>query len=261
MKIRNFILALTALCSLTASALTREDLIRGVAELNANVPISMGMMGNITSATVDSDTIVYNISLDGLGDMTLNQTTTEDIQKKLLLDNIAIVSKFSPELSQSFKILAESNFYLKYLYTNPQSETTVVVTISPKDFVDAQSIEPDYKSLAEYNITTTRNAYPIEMSGMKLIDIQRKGNDVISTAIVDEDVISIETMIENADFMKQYFLRTLQSGAELSTLTQSYIFAKAGYNQVYLYKGSSSGKSVSYSVVPEDIFSITGNIK
>lgn len=260
MKIRNFILALTALCSLTASALTREDLIRGVAELNANVPISMGMMGYITSATVDGDTIVYNVSLDGLGDMTLNRAIMIDNQKKLLIDNLAVMSKFSPELSQSFKTLAESNFYLKYLYTKPQSET-VIVTVSPKDFIDAQSIKPDYKTLADYYITTARQAYPIEMSGMKIIDFSREGNDVISTTIVDEDIIAIETMIENADFMKQYFLRTLQSGAEMSTLTQSYIFAKAGYNQVYLYKGSSSGKNVSYSVVPEDIFSITGNIK
>lgn len=256
MKIRNLILAISLIVGLTASAIDHEELARAVAQINAGMPQPMGTMGTITSATASGDTLIYNLKLDGLGNLPLEYRKSDKAQKKFMLDNIAVMSRLIPDTAASFRLFASENVFIKYIITNPQSQTTAVVVITPADISEADAIKPDYKALTDYNIASAQKSLPIEMGGMKIVEISIRGNDIVTTAMVDEEIASIDDLTNNIGNIKNYYLSLIANGSDIMTMIQSYIMAKAGYSQMFLYKGATTGKTASYSIDPADVVAI-----
>lgn len=257
MKLKTIIvLALAATISASAGAADREDILKDVAKMNAEMPMSMGMMGTMTSISVSGDTIVYNMTIDGLGSIDFKSKKPGKIDKKYTLDNLSLLSQLSGDGGGWYEDLRDCGMYLKYHYLNPHSRQQADVVISPKELSDALDNDPDYKFLTDYMIESTKSTLPMEVGAMKIVEAKLEGNNYVTTAIVDEDVISIERMIENQPLMKENFLLTMKKGAELTAIFNAYVLAKAGYTQVFKYQGSQSGKQVSYQVTPEEILNV-----
>lgn len=95
MKLKTIIvMALAATISASAGAFDREEILKDVAKMNAEMPMSMGMMGTMTSISVSGDTIVYNGIIDGLGSLNLGSDNSIKF-KNYLLNNIAILNEFT----------------------------------------------------------------------------------------------------------------------------------------------------------------------
>lgn len=257
MKLKTIIvLALAATISASAGAFDREEILKEVAKANAQMPTPMGMMGTMTSVSVVGDTVVYNMTIDGYGTVDLPGSKSWKDVKKLMFEYISFVSDSSEKDYVWFESIADCDMYVKYHYLNPHTKKQSGVVLSPDELTDALYSDPDYKFLADYMVKRSVESDPVEMGFMTIMGSKLEGNNIVSTVIVDEDVMSIEGMIENQPLMKENYLQTLKSGTEIGEIYKSYVLAKAGYTQVIIYKGSQSNKQVSYQVTPEDILSI-----
>lgn len=258
MKLKTIIvLALAATISASAGVADREDILKDVAKMNAEMPMSMGMMGTMTSISVSGDTIVYNSIIDGLGSLNLGSDNSIKF-KNYLLNNIAILNEFSVESGVWYENIADNNMYVKHHLENPHTGQIREFVISPSDLQKALDNDPDYKVLTDYMIESTKSTLPMEVGAMKIVEAKLEGNNYVMTAIVDEDVISMDQMIANQAMMKENYLNVLKMRTELRALIDAYTFAKNGYGQSYVYKGSKSGKQTSYQVSADEILKAIG---
>ena len=259
MKLKTIIvMALATTISASAGAFDREEILKDVAKMNAEMPMSMGMMGTMTSISVSGDTIVYNMTIDGLGSIDFKSKKPGKIDKKYTLDNLSLLSQLSGDGGGWYEDLCDCGMYLKYHYLNPHSRQQADVVISPKELSDALDNDPDYKFLTDYMIESTKSTLPMEVGAMKIVEAKLEGNNYVITAIVDEDVISMDQMIANQAMMKENYLNVLKMRTELRALIDAYTFAKNGYGQSYVYKGSKSGKQTSYQVSADEILKAIG---
>ena len=143
--------------------------------------------------------------------------------------------------------------YVKHHLENPHTGQIRESVISPSDLQKALDNDPDYKFLTDYMIESTKSTLPMEVGAMKIVEAKLEGNNYVITAIVDEDVISMDQMIANQAMMKENYLNVLKMRTELRALIDAYTFAKNGYGQSYVYKGSKSGKQTSYQVSADEI--------
>lgn len=258
MKLKTIIvMALAATISASAGAFDREEILKDVAKMNAEMPMSMGMMGTMTSISVSGDTIVYNGIIDGLGSLNLGSDNSIKF-KNYLLNNIAILNEFSVESGVWYENIADNNMYVKHHLENPHTGQIRESVISPSDLQKALDNDPDYKFLTDYMIESTKSTLPMEVGAMKIVEAKLEGNNYVITAIVDEDVISMDQMIANQAMMKENYLNVLKMRTELRALIDAYTFAKNGYGQSYVYKGSKSGKQTSYQVSADEILKAIG---
>ena len=258
MKLKTIIvMALAATISASAGAADREEILKAVAKMNAVMAMSMGMMGTMTSISVSGDTIVYNGIIDGLGSLNLGSDNSIKF-KNYLLNNIAILNEFSVESGVWYENIADNNMYVKHHLENPHTGQIRESVISPSDLQKALDNDPDYKFLTDYMIESTKSTLPMEVGAMKIVEAKLEGNNYVMTAIVDEDVISMDQMIANQAMMKENYLNVLKMRTELRALIDAYTFAKNGYGQSYVYKGSKSGKQTSYQVSADEILKAIG---
>ena len=258
MKLKTIIvMALAATISASAGAFDREEILKDVAKMNAEMPMSMGMMGTMTSISVSGDTIVYTGIIDGLGSLNLGSDNSIKF-KNYLLNNIAILNEFSVDSGVWYENIADNNMYVKHHLENPHTGQIRESVISPSDLQKALDNDPDYKFLTDYMIESTKSTLPMEVGAMKIVEAKLEGNNYVITAIVDEDVISMDQMIANQAMMKENYLNVLKMRTELRALIDAYTFAKNGYGQSYVYKGSKSGKQTSYQVSADEILKAIG---
>ena len=258
MKLKTIIvMALATTISASAGAFDREEILKDVAKMNAEMPMSMGMMGTMTSSSVSGDTIVYNGIIDGLGSLNLGSDNSIKF-KNYLLNNIAILNEFSVDSGVWYENIADNNMYVKHHLENPHTGQIRESVISPSDLQKALDNDPDYKFLTDYMIESTKSTLPMEVGAMKIVEAKLEGNNYVITAIVDEDVISMDQMIANQAMMKENYLNVLKMRTELRALIDAYTFAKNGYGQSYVYKGSKSGKQTSYQVSADEILKAIG---
>ena len=117
MKLKTIIvMALAATISASAGAFDREEILKDVAKMNAEMPMSMGMMGTMTSISVSGDTIVYNMTIDGLGSIDFKSKKPGKIDKKYTLGNLSLLSQLSGDGGGWYEDLCDCGMYLKYHY-------------------------------------------------------------------------------------------------------------------------------------------------
>lgn len=255
---KRIIFAALAIASLTLTAAAdREELIQSIAAANAEMPVSAGMMGTMTSATVNGDTVIYNMVLDemitGLSSNNNGYDRIKDIDKKYLIDVLSLMSDLVPETSDLCEMISDCDMYLKLQYANSRENTVKSITFTPDELFEITVKDPDYKALTEYLIRETQRGLPLSTSGLTITDYRKEGNDIVTYCIVDENVVSYENMKKSTPLIKDTYLQSLQNKSELSIIYSAYAMAKAGYNQVCIYKGSLSGDSFSYKVTSQEV--------
>lgn len=242
--------------SAAVTSADRETLIRSIAEANAQMPMSAGMLGTMTSATVSKDTIIYNMSLDEMITSMSNDSDKRPdtrIDKQYIIDQQSLMVELEPDMGYFYRTVSDCGMYLKLQYHNPRYDTYKSVTLTPGEMRRITVGRPDYGNLADHLIRDTQRGLPVTTSGLTITAFRKEGSDIVTHCTVDEDVASFETMKRNVGLMKDTYLQTLRNKTELTTVYSAYILAKAGYNQKCIYTGSQCGESISYSVTALEI--------
>jgi len=260
---RNLLLAAMILVAFVTPQLivgqniVKDELKKIIAEMNSEMPMSLGSMGIIESISLDGDSIVYNIKCDFYENFT-NGNTAPEIQNSN--DKIKLTFANMAQTDDSFKIflnyLSENGIWFKGDISIGNKSTKF--TISPTEQIKILNSEPNYKLFIEMNIAQTKDSLPLDLGMMKMIGYDLFENNLVATIEIDESQINIANLKSSQESMKNNIINVLKSGNEPILNEVMTNCAMAGYNCVYKYVGNISKENVSITLTTDEILSSLG---
>ena len=210
----------------------------GAEAANAQCPLSLGVMGEMTSMTVEDDVLVmrYDINEDFYSVASLAD------DRQAMRDNAKVMlSNPSGAQRTLMESVVKAGAKMKVSFHGKESDAIASITFRPEELEELlnNDITPDEKLAT--SIASTRQQLPMHIAqGMDVVDLKREGNNVIYVYIVDETMYSIDLFEQNKAQMKETVMSELGSTGAIERQFVELV-GNAGANLVYRYKGDDSG--------------------
>lgn len=211
---------------------------KGVEEANATCPVSLGIMGEMVSMTMEDDVLVmrYDINED------LISVATMADDRQTMRDNAKVMlSNPTGAMRTLMELVIKAGAKMKASFHGKESDAVASITLSADELEELLNNDVTPEEKLETAITSTKLQLPIHVAqGMDVVDLKREGNNVIYVYVVDETTYSIDLFEQNKAQMKEAVMAELSAqGTVEKQFVQ--IVANAGANLVYRYKGDNSG--------------------
>ncbi|MDE7381838.1 MAG: hypothetical protein K2N03_06920 [Muribaculaceae bacterium] len=249
-KLYILLLLILTVFSFSLNAQSENDWKKIVADLNAQTPIPMGIVGNITMITFNNNCIEYYVDLDP---QTATMLKLGDNQNSVFTEQIQSQYFMNPFTKVFFDILIQHRINLKYnLILNNKPITEFSIPYSELKKITLK--KPDYKELAIMQAEKTKQTLPIKMGPMVIYSVAID-NDTVSFFIeIDEQQSDMGVMMElGGDVMKENILESLRNYTEPVMTQELLLYANAGFNIKYIYIGNITKRSVEFSLSPKEI--------
>lgn len=226
-----------------------ELLKSSIKEMKAMMPMSMGMVGNLTDIAITGKILVITATVDEtLIDITALQNEPELVRanmQQMILNNDSGIQSLMEELKKS-------DMGIKLVYVGGTSGKTVSCTLSSEEVKHAGSGSDPQKTL-ELQISLVNAQLPIDFgNGMVNTQVVREGNYVVYYFVCDEDIFDIDVMNKNIPLMRELILSEV-NGDDLAMSMFRKMCKEAGCGMAYYYVGEKSGKIAKALVPVEDL--------
>lgn len=226
---------------------TNGILSQAVAEVKKNLPISIGMVGEMTDFDIEGN----NLLIEARVNETMVNIDALKANPQLMHENMVsmITNSSNPSLDMLVGFLEESNMGLKLVYVGKDSGKRLSATLTSSDIKEARALANEPKDPIAYldkQMEMTNSQMPMDMgSGMVGTKVVREGNNIVYYFECDESMISIDAMKENVASMKTLLKSQLSSNSSDPTVRELVRMCKdANVGIKYKYTGNRSGKSV-----------------
>lgn len=233
----------------------KQNLKTIAAFINSQTPISMGMAGEIKSASLDGDTLTYKMSIDLFDNFGMQYDNPNKEINESVKEVMAASIKSDEMLSSFMNLLSDNGISFRF-DVNLGTNNDLTYTLSPQDIKDVLSKDVDYKKIVAFNIVQMKKTLPMDLGEMKIVDYNISDDNLITTIIVDESKVNIENLRNNAPEIKSYLLNMLASGQEPMMENEFRNYSKAGYNTVYRYVGNITNGFVEVELSVNEILDI-----
>lgn len=232
----------------------KENIRLMLAEVNAQMPMSLGSVGVIDSMTLEGDSIVMHMNMDIYDNDAMGYDAPEiqDLSNKVKV-GFTNMAQMDKEFGAFLNYLSANGIWLKGDISMGDKSTMFV--ISPSEQQEILNSKPDYKLFIETNISETKAGLPVDMGVMKMIGYDLIGNDLMTTIEVDESQVNMANMKAGQSEIKGSIIEMLKSGNEPTANLLMINCAKAGYNVVYKYVGNITKEEVVVVITPSEILS------
>ena len=202
MKANIFLTTLVALVALVTSC-GESKLQKMVEASNMECPISIGMLGEVTSIELEDSNVVFNyrvnenvVNIDFLNE-------NPDMMKR----NAAMLFKNpTGDIKKMFDSLEEENAGLILRYKGKSSGKIASISLSRKEIVELgnSTDEKDPEAILEAQVETTNAQCPMQItSGMFVTHLSIEGDYVVYNVECDESLYSIAAIRSNKVQAKQ----------------------------------------------------------
>lgn len=202
MKTNIFLTTLVALVALVPSC-GESKLQKMVEASNMECPISMGMLGELTSIELEDGNVVFYCSVNEnvVNIDFLNENP--DMMKR----NAAMMFKNpTGDIKKMFDALEEENSGLILSYKGKSSGKIASISLSRKEIVELgnSTDEKDPEAILEAQVETTNAQCPMQIaSGMVITHLSIEGDYVVYNVECDESLYSIAAIRSNKVQAKQ----------------------------------------------------------
>lgn len=208
---------------------------------NDECPISMGMMGEISSIEFDGKDIVYFASVDeDWVDLDVMKENKEEAKQGIL----QYFTAPSKDVDEMLKELEKSDAGIKYVYEGKKSGKKVEIRLTVKEIKDAIANPMNPEELLAQDVRVTNDECPMEVDeGMVITEILIEGSDVVYVCQVDEtlfDMDDFETNREAAQAALEEYMASLANDPSGKAFLNH--CKNAGKDIVYRYQGTTTGK-------------------
>lgn len=245
------------LCPAVMSGQTssREEMKMMVAALNAEMPISMGALGNMESASLVGDSLVMHLNIDAYDNMGIEykMPRPEEMRDGLKL-NFVNMAQMDESFGSFLDYISSQGLWLAVDVV--VGDKSFKVALSPGEQQEILTSEPDYKLFIAKNIAQTKESLPIDMGVMKIVDYGLVGNDLVATFVVDESQLNMSNLKGSESMMKDNLISAVVSSTDPTLSVLAIQCAKAGYNIAYKYVGDISKDEVTVTITPSEILSV-----
>ncbi len=240
---------------LTALAQSREELEMAIAQMNAQMPYPFGMSGEIQSISCEGQYVVYHISVNDFGAMTKMGITSDKYKESMLL-TIPVTPLFEPETYKFYEIMVQHGLGLKYNIVSEHDGNAIQQSISPDEFASAFHSEPNFKKLLEMQVNSANSSYPIVTHGMTITKCTLTEQEMVTTALVDETIASMDLLSQNIDVSKASMMKAIADRLDAMLTMNVFYCCMAGYGYALEYVGSTTGKKVKVVITQQELQSL-----
>lgn len=233
-------------------AQTYNDLRTAVAELNSELPIPIGQIGEITHATVDSKNIVFQMEISSMGNAS-NVMSTQDIQGYLSY-MIPVFCLIDESIEQAYKTLASLNMGIVVRITSEKNGASLgSFTISPETIKKSANSNPDAEKALFYTLKMWNATYPTTILGMTTTSSKLVDDIVVSTIIVDETQYDFDVIKQRKSVLKEEYLKAISDGSDISLFMLAILCYLQDYSIAYDFIGSQSKQKIRVLISSDDI--------
>lgn len=224
------------------------ELQRIIRQVNEQCPMSMGAMGEMTSASYEKGDVVmvYRVNENVVNIDALNEN------KEMVRRNVAnVFSNADGYIKLLVDLLASKDAGMVVKYIGKQSNKVFTMRVSAKVIKEA-SVTPDASkdpmAFLKSQVEVAAAQLPMEIAdGMTLTRAYLDGKYLVYEIVVNEHLYSIDTLRGNYDGAKEGILSYLNSGDPTIQL-QKEACRNANIGIAYQYVGQKSGKTFTVKV-------------
>lgn len=215
-------------------------------EANKSCPISVGMVGEIESIEFDGTDIVCMVSTnEDLVDIALMEQN-KDLAKQGALQ--MLTGNANNNVEEMIKELENANAGMKFVYKGKTSGKVFSIRLTPDDIKQAKAnpVEPEEFLNQQLGIVNSQCPMTV-VEGKVMTKVFDDSENVVYLYDVDEEILDMDAMEANRDEIQasldqylDYMDNDPAGGAFLMACRN------AGRNISYCYRGTSTGKTVTF---------------
>lgn len=212
-------------------------------EANKQCPLSLGVMGELSSIEFDGTDMVYNATVpDDYLDL-IEQN--KELSKQGGLQ--ALVSD-NENVDELLKELEAANAGLKYVFIGKESGRKVTFLLTLEEIKQAKANPTDPMAFLNQQVEAINEQCPMVIAeGMEMTRVYVGEASVVYVYDVDEDILSMEEMEANSSELQaslDQYLALMWSDAAGKAFLQA--CKNAGKTIAYSYQGQQSGKTLDF---------------
>ena len=256
MKLRKYIVILFLSAFMlhtgTANAQT-SDLESIVQYLNDQMPMSLGMIGDMTKATINKSYLELTVSVDesfiNIKSLKANPELLKESMRQLFLNKDSGMDILKDEL-------IPANLGLKLTYIGKRSGNRVSAMMSSKELkeLDESDEESDPDALLDTQLRLTNAQLPNDLgNGMVNTKMVREGNYVVYYYECDESMYDIKQMQENIPSLKELIIHEINDNSDPSIEILRQLCKNANVGVAFTYQGKTSRKKATIRIPSNEL--------
>lgn len=222
--------------------------------LNDQMPMSMGVVGDMTEISINKDYLEFTATVD---ESIINIEALKS-QPELIKENIRL---FFLNKDENMRVLLDelvpAGVGLKLTYVGRDSGNKVSTMLTLEELKDLSNSERDEKdplALLEAQLRLTNAQLPNDLgNGMVNTKMVLEGDYVVYYYICDEDQYDIDSMKENIPLLKQLLIHELNDNKDPTIAVLRQICKDANKGIAFTYQGETTGKKASIMIPVEEL--------
>ena len=229
-----------------------ETLTDVIESLQDNLPISMGLMGEITGISISDDKLLLTCSVDeSVIDIPKLKEEPDLIKNNLL----QWLSGSNSQYGFFFDALSKENLGMKVLYIGKTSGDSVSGELTPDEIKNREIFAKNYDPVKHLDLQIQQANAQMPMSedeGLTCTKVAKKGKYVVYYFLCDEPSYDMKLMKKIQPTMYALALNEVNSNeASITQFRRICIEAKVGI--AYYYIGKKSGKTVKIRIPVKEL--------
>lgn len=256
MRIRKYIailfLSAFMLHTGTANAQT-SDLESIVQILNDQMPMSLGMVGEMTEISINQSCLEFTATVDediiNIEALKANPELLKENMRQLILN---------PDRNMKIVIdeLIPAHLGLRLTYIGERSGNKVSATMEPDELKEISESKDgnDPDALLEAQIRITNAQLPSDLgNGMINTKLVREGNYIVYYYDCDEDIYDIEQMQETIPLLRELIVSEINENNDPTITLLRQMCKNANVGIAFTYQGKTSGKKASIMIAADEL--------
>lgn len=251
MKIhKHLIVLLVATFMLSAGTVKAQssNLKRLVRELNDEMPMSLGMMGDMTKVAIDNGYLEFTAIVDE------NIINIEALKSNpgLFKENIRqLFLNRDSDIEFLFDEVVKADLGIKLTYIGRDSAKRVSGMLTSKEIkgIAKSRIKKDPDALLDAQLDITNAQLPNDLgNGMVNTKMVREGNYVVYYYICDEDLYDMDEMKESIPLFKEFISQEINDNGDPTIALLRKMCKDANVGIAFTYEGKTSGKKATIRI-------------
>lgn len=255
---KTILLILLSITNIAGIAQTREALAQLISELNASMPISLGLYsGEAKSIALKGNSVVWSITVNDVGNTIKKKILSPEIYKENILESMSIDYMTNKNMNTLYNSIIELGLGLEYHIISENTGDLLSIPISAEEVNKSVHSQPDFKKLLEINVNATKMSLPATTDGMTMTDIELKNGYLVNTFSVSESII--DSLQKNSGIIKEQIKNLIVNGTDATFNMLVFYCYMANYGYSYDLVDPVSNKHVSISLTVEELEKLLSN--
>ena len=251
-KFYTLLLVATLALSFSSCNFSQAKLRTIINELNKECPIEMGVMGSMSHATYENDTVTFFYQIDGtLLNFPALKENIDEFHKNML-------ESYRNTDSESFlmilQTIAKSDATLKVVMSDKNSDNEIALYFDKEELSDlSRTTQHDPEENLEAIVNTCTLQGETDMGdGMTQSQVTLDGGFISYVILCDEEVYDIDLLAENeAEIYANIIDEFQQHDPVMDKMLKDLVATNRGIR--YIYRGSTSGNEYTLDIEAQKI--------